>query len=169
VRVHRLALELRKRAWRDAEVVVSEATRLVAASPSDDSRFALRVLCAARKGESRDHEALVVWSAGRAFRAPGAAVAVELPPRSPLRRLLEHLAQRRIESPGEVVTLEQLVRAGWPSEKIGAEAALNRAYVALASLRKLGLRGLLLHGGGGYALSQAVVVRIEDKASLRSD
>lgn len=44
-----------------------------------------------------------------------------------------------------------------------AEAILGEAYVALASLRKMGLRGLLMHGGGGYALNQAVVVRIEDK------
>ena len=39
---------------------------------------------------------------------------------------------------------------GWPSERIGADAALNRAYVALASLRKKGLRGLLVSGEGGY-------------------
>jgi predicted ATPase len=167
VRIHRLALELRKRGWAGVEAVIAEATALVAASPTDDSRFALRVLRAAREGDHRNHAALVVWPGGRAFRAPGAEVTVELPERSPLRRILEHFARRRIEAPGEVVPLEEIVRAGWPTERIGTEAALNRAYVALASLRKLGLRGLLLHGGGGYALSQAVVVRLEDKDALR--
>ena len=168
VRIHRLALDLRKRAWEGAEEVLAEATALVAASPTDDSRFALRVLRAAHKGEHHGHQALVVWAGGRAFRAPGSEAIVELPERSPLRRILEHFARRRIEAPGEVVPLEEIVRAGWPTERIGTDAALNRAYVALTSLRKLGLRGLLLHGGGGYALSQAVVVRIEDKDALRS-
>ena len=80
-----------------------------------------------------------------------------------MRRILEHLARRRIDAAGEVVSVEELIRVAWPGEKIGAAAALNRAYVALANLRKLGLRALLLHGEGGYALSQAVVVRLEDK------
>jgi hypothetical protein len=48
---------------------------------------------------------------------------------------------------------------------MGTEAGLNRAYVALASLRKLGLKGMLLHSGGGYALSEAVLVRIANKVN----
>lgn len=160
VTIHRLALELRRRAWDGADAAVRKAASLVEASPSDDSRFAFRVLQSAARGERREHDALVVFSGGRGFRAPGSAE-VELPERSPLRRILEHFARRRIDAPGEVVTLEEIVRAGWPAEKIGTDAALNRAYVALTSLRKMGLRGLLLHGGGGYALSQAVMVRIE--------
>jgi hypothetical protein len=52
-----------------------------------------------------------------------------------------------------------VIRAGWPQEKIGLDAALNRAYVALSSLRKKGLKGVLVSTSGGYALSQGVVVR----------
>ena len=162
VAIHRLALELRRGLSNRRDSAVATATALVEESPSDDTRFALRVLELGGRGEPSAHEALVVFAGGRGFRLPGGAD-VELPERSPLRRILLHFARRRGEAPGEVVTLEEIVRAGWPEEKIGTDAALNRAYVALTALRKLGLRGLLLSGGGGYALSQALIVRLEDK------
>lgn len=162
VELHRLALSARK----GEAPNLADAEARVAASPSDDSRFALRVL---RKAIGTDpapppKDALVVEPEGRAFRLPGAESSVELPARSPLRRILEHLALRRIEAPGEVVTIETIIEVGWPGERIASDAALNRAYVALASLRKMGLRGLLLHGGGGYAISSGIVVRLQNKA-----
>ena len=73
--------------------------------------------------------------------------------------LLERLARWRLEAPGEALSIDELIEAGWPDEKIRADAALNRAYVAIASLRKKGLRDVLLTTGGGYALSAAVAVR----------
>jgi predicted ATPase len=167
VAIHRAALELRARRT-SAKEELARAEALVAASPTDDSRFALRVLRAVASGARRDHDALVVAEDGASFRTPGAAESVQIPERSPLRRILAHLAARRIEAPGEVVTIDELIAVGWPSEKIATEAALNRAYVALASLRKMGLRGILVQGGGGYALSPAVAVRRENKAPLRS-
>lgn len=170
--LHRLSLALRGRSWEGASEALRRAEKQVEESPSDDARFALRVLrraCLAATSSASavddraqpEAEALVVFAGGRGFQAPGSSP-VALPERSPLRRILAHFAERRIEAPGEIVTLEDIVRAGWPTEKIGSDAALNRAYVALANLRKLGLRGLLLNGGGGYALSQALVVRIDE-------
>lgn len=173
--LHRLGLALRNRGWEGGEEVLRQAQQQVQANPSDDARFALRVLrrefaartgaaaTSTRAGEPGEEarEVLVVYAGGRGFRAPG-GVPVTLPERSPLRRILEHFAKRRIDAPGEIVTLEDIVQAGWPKEKIGSDAALNRAYVALANLRKLGLRGLLLNGGGGYAISQALIVRIDE-------
>ena len=165
VKLHRLALEHRRRTHPEPERVIAEAEAMVTESPSDDSRFAFRILRGVLRTDrpAPRPDALVVERGGRAFRRPGVEEIVELPLKSPLRRLLEHLAVRRIEAPGEVVTIETIIAIGWPGERIASEAALNRAYVALASLRKMGLRGLLFHGGGGYALSQAVVVRIENK------
>ena len=168
VKIHRLAFEHRRAALAEregGEKALARAEAMVAESPSDDSRFAFRILRGVLRSDrpAPRSDALVVERGGRAFRRPGDAEVVELPVRSPLRRLLEHLAQRRIEAPGEVVTIETIIEVGWPGERIASEAALNRAYVALASLRKLGLRGLLLHGGGGYAISQALVVRLENK------
>jgi predicted ATPase len=161
LRIHELALELRAGRRRATEAL-AEAEALVRDSPSDDSRFALRMLSALASGETVANEALVVAAGGAAFKPPGGK-RVELPARSPLRAIVQHLARRRIDAPGEVTSIDEVVRVGWPAEKIGTDAALNRAYVALASLRKMGLRGLLMQGGGGYALNQAVVVRIEDK------
>jgi predicted ATPase len=157
IAVHRMGVDLLARGGEGRDAVLAEARRLVAEAPNDDSRFALRVL--ERANERRERDALEVWAGGAAFRLPGASDAVGLPERSPLRAILVHLAERRIAAPGELVTIDDVVRVGWPSERIAAEAALNRAYVALATLRKLGLRGLLVNGRGGYFLSIAAIVR----------
>jgi tetratricopeptide (TPR) repeat protein len=164
LRLHRLGLAMRRDPGADRAAMLAEAARMVARDPSDDSRFAERLLRAIAVPRTPAlPEALVVRAAGAAFALPGAATFVALPERSPLRRILEALATRRIEG-GEVLTIDDVIRVGWPSEKIGAEAALNRAYVALAALRKMGLRGILLNAGGGYVLSRAVAVRIEESA-----
>ena len=136
------------------------ARSLTDAHPSDDSRFALRTLLAClRPTVPRNPVELVVWEGGRAFRLPRACDPVDLSRRAPLRRILDTLARRRLDAPGESVPVEEIVLAGWPRESISASAALNRAYVALATLRKLGLRDLIVTGAGGYLLDPAVVVR----------
>lgn len=89
-----------------------------------------------------------------------------LPPRSPLRRVLDQLVRSREDSPGEPVTVDALIRAGWPGEKIRTDAALNRVYVALATLRKQGLRDVISSAGGGYALSRGVIVERVDARSM---
>jgi tetratricopeptide (TPR) repeat protein len=142
-----------------AEADLASSRAEVTASPSDDTRFALRELeRALGRATVEARDALCVWGRGEAFLAPRGAK-VTLPPRSPMRRILDRLVAHRERAPGEPVSLEEIIEAGWPGEKIGADAALNRAYVAVAGLRKQGLRDVLVRTGGGYALSQAVVVR----------
>ena len=161
--LHRLGLALRRDPNGDRTAVLARAAEIVARDPSDDSRFAERLLRAIAVPRAPAlPEALVVRTAGAAFSLPGSATFVTLPERSPLRRILDALAHRRIEG-GDVLTIDDVIRVGWPSEKIGAEAALNRAYVALAALRRMGLRGILVNAGGGYVLSRAVAVRVEFK------
>ena len=84
---------------------------------------------------------------------------VDLSRRHAPRRILLHLADRRIEVPGACATLDQLVSAGWPDERIVATAASNRAYVAVATLRKAGLATLLQSGPDGYRLDPGVPLR----------
>jgi len=159
--LHQATLEARAGAIA-TEIAIEDATRRVHTSGSDDSRFALRELVRACIGGRPERttvpDALEVWGEGEAFLSPGGERVV-LPARSPLRRLLSLLVDRREQAPGEPVTLEELILAGWPGEKIGADAALNRAYVGIATLRKRGLREAIVRIGGGYAISQAVSVR----------
>jgi predicted ATPase/tetratricopeptide (TPR) repeat protein len=160
--IHARTLDHRVAATRDearAEADLATSRAEVASSPSDDTRWALRELeRALGRATVQARDALSIWGPGEAFQAPGAQ-RVALPSRSPMRRILDCLATHRERAAGEPVSLEALIQAGWPGEKIGADAALNRAYVAIAGLRKLGLRDVLVRSGGGYALSQAVVVR----------
>lgn len=161
VAVQRFLLEV-LRGSAEAERSLDEARALVDAHPNDDSHFAFRMLQRLVTGtDTTVHEALVVFVDASGFVSPGSLTKVTLPARSPLRRILEHFVTRRLETPGETVSIDEVIRAGWPDEKIGTDAALNRAYVALATLRKKGLRDVLVSADGGYLLSQSVVVRRE--------
>ncbi len=161
--VHRLIVNVLVHAQDHAAACI-DAEALVAASPNDDSRFALRVLRGLRGEVRAARDVLVVWPDARAFQSPGSSERVALPERSPLRRLLAHLVARRVEAPGEVVSLEALISAGWPAERMRSEAALNRVYVAIATLRKRGLGEVLERVEGGYRIAPSVVVQREIKA-----
>lgn len=66
--------------------------------------------------------------------------------------LLARLAERRLSTPGQPVPAPELVAAGWPNERIADRAARNRLRVALATLRKVGLRDVLITKDGGYMI-----------------
>jgi predicted ATPase/predicted negative regulator of RcsB-dependent stress response len=164
IAVHRLTLSLGEGRGLRADDAEAKARAIVAAHPSDDSRFALRMLIGAlRPTPPGAAHALVVLPGGHGFRLPRAAAPVSLSRRAPLRGILELLSRRRRDAPGEAVQVDDLIRAGWPGEKIRAEAALNRLYVALTTLRKLGLRDLLVTADGGYLLDPAVPVLVAEE------
>ena len=96
-------------------------------------------------------EGLVIEADGRAFHAPGIEP-VDLRRRHAIRRVLGALARARRDRPGAVVRFDALVEAGWPGEKMRAEAARKRLRTATWQLRKLGLDGVLMTGEGGYFL-----------------
>jgi tetratricopeptide (TPR) repeat protein len=96
-------------------------------------------------------DALVVCVHGRWFRAPRGVV-VSVARWRPLQRLLERLAERREIAPGEPLAVEALVAAGWPGERMLPKAGATRVYTAIASLRRLGLKGTLMKSAGGYLL-----------------
>jgi hypothetical protein len=79
----------------------------------------------------------------------------------PLRRLLLALAEARNERPGTALSVEQLLEAGWPGEHPIYEAGVNRVYVAISSLRKLGLGELLQRWDGGYRLAPSLSCHVE--------
>jgi predicted ATPase len=100
---------------------------------------------------------LVVCAHGRWFRAPGGEV-VSVARWRPLQRLLERLAERREIAPGEPLPVETLVAAGWPGERMLPKAGATRVYTAIASLRRLGLRGMLVRDERGYLLREDVPI-----------
>jgi hypothetical protein len=81
--------------------------------------------------------------------------------RGPLRRLVAALAEARRDRAGAVLTIEELLQAGWPGENPIQKAGSNRVYVAIATLRKLGLGPLLQRWDNGYRLDPSVPCRFE--------
>jgi hypothetical protein len=160
----RHASEARRR-LRDADEV---------ASSSVDVRFAVRMLerALATAGDpeaarldasspSPTAAVLQIGAEGKWFRAPSGA-RVELPRRRQLRRLIMALAKRRIEAPGEPLSVDALLRAVYPDERFAVSTSgAMRIYNGLARLRTLGLRSVLLSRGNGYLLDPAVVAEIE--------
>jgi hypothetical protein len=54
---------------------------------------------------------------------------------------------------------DAIIAAGWPRERVTAQAAKNRLFAAISMLRKLGLPVVTI--GDGYALDATVALRIE--------
>ncbi len=118
---------------------------------SDDLRLAARLL-RRRLGHGRLH----VDDAARALTLPDGA-RVELASRLVLWRIVAALVAQREHSPGEPLPVEALIDAGWPGERMTGDSASNRLKVALSTLRKLGLRELLVRDeSGGYLLDPTV-------------
>jgi tetratricopeptide (TPR) repeat protein len=138
--------------------IVERAVAIAAATPGDDPQLAVRLL-RARLGDRAATGAVIEISGdGARVRVPGAAAAIDLGRRVPLRRIMAALITQRENAPGEDLSVDALVAAGWPGEYINHNAANNRLHVALTTLRKLGLRDWLQSGEHGYRLSPAVAI-----------
>jgi hypothetical protein len=115
---------------------------------SSDVRFAARRLerVLARCDASAvpaPRDRLCVAADGSFFETPE-GTRVELTTRPTLARVLAHLMLRYRESPDSEVAAAELVAAGWPGERILAEAAAHRVHVAVSTLRRMGLSRCLL-------------------------
>ncbi len=105
--------------------------------------------------------ALIIRPGAMAFRLPSADTDIHLVRREPLKRILLALCDRRLSGPGVGLDKDELLAAGSPGERMTAEAGQNRVHVALATLRKLGLRAYLVTGEDGYSLSSKTRVILE--------
>lgn len=81
--------------------------------------------------------------------------------RRPLRRLLVALASAHRSRVGSSLTVDDLLQAGWPGESPLPEAGSNRVYVAISTLRGLGLDDHLQRWDGGYRLDPAIRIHVE--------
>jgi predicted ATPase len=123
--------------------------------PSSEVRSAIRLLERALAPPAADpdtKDALVIGPRGVWFRPPRAAASVRLHRRRSLQRLVHELAEHRLRAPGEAVTIADLVSFGWPGERVLPDAGAERVYTAVATLRKLGLKNVLLRRDDGYLL-----------------
>lgn len=159
------ALELHRHVVALAAAPTSPSPRAAAAAAlaalaapsliSDDVRLArdllARLLDAAPVPPAAAPEAWWICEDGTAFRGPSAPL-VDLRARRPLARLLAALAQLHSDAPGAALSAEALFDRAWPGERALPAARQNRVNVALVTLRKLGLRPLLLRSASGYHL-----------------
>lgn len=104
---------------------------------------------------------LLVAPGASAFCLPGASERVDLSRRKVLRRLLDALSRHRAEVPGEHLSRAELFSCGWPDDVTQTRAGMMRLYVAISTLRKMGLDELLETYDDGYRLSPDVPIRIE--------
>ncbi|HEY1957760.1 MAG TPA: tetratricopeptide repeat protein [Polyangiaceae bacterium] len=116
---------------------------------SFEARFALRIARRTLASGKAAARVLRVDRQGRWFELDGARV--DLGRRGALRRILVALATR----PDAGIKHGELAAAGWPGERVLVEAAATRVRVAIATLRQLGLRALLVTRDDGYVLDGA--------------
>lgn len=139
---------------------------------SDDVRTAVRLL--ERDLEELDttaepavtsRPALLVGVGAAWFQTPDGEPQ-DLRRRKALRALLWGLVEHHRNAPGAGLGLDALLEIGWPGERVVPSAGANRVYVALTTLRNMGLRGILISRDDGYLLDPALPVeRIEREAA----
>lgn len=100
---------------------------------------------------ARPHAAacIEVERTGRWFQLPFNE-RVSLGTRGALRRILAGLSADRLERPGRTRSPEEVFAIGWPGQRCHPESAQARVYVAISSLRKLGLRDVIRRAHDGY-------------------
>lgn len=131
---------------------------------SDDARAIFRTLRRAAERVARGappeideaDDALVVARGGEAFRPPGGAWQF-VSDHAAAARVVARLVALRRADPSRRLPVAEVTAAGWPGQKILAEAAANRVYVVVAWLRKRGFP--LVRDELGYAIDPAVPVQ----------
>ncbi len=85
---------------------------------------------------------------------------LDLSRRGALWRLADRIATQHLLAPGVALTLEDLQQAGWPDERVLEQAARARVYVAISTLRKLGMDSVLVRRSDGYLLDAETRVTV---------
>jgi len=127
------------------------------------SAFVARALAAEpeRLADRMDRDTTIrVGRAGEWLETPN-GMRHSLRARRALRRVLHALAEARRDRAGTALVVDELLQAGWPGEAPLPQAGSNRVYVAISTLRQLGLGELLQRSDGGYRLDPLVPLQLE--------
>ena len=113
-----------------------------------------------KRHHQKSTEVLQVGPEGRWFRL-GDDERVELRTRRAPRLILVALVEHSLVEPnarGEAAALsvEDLVSAGWPGQRMVVQAGADRVYTAVGTLRQLGLKDRLQRRDEGYLLQPAL-------------
>jgi hypothetical protein len=187
VELHHVALDLR--VARDARAplaaprtIAQWRERLLALESSHaddlacslDARFALRMvkkaLADAESVRAKGASAVTGWvvAADGAWFGMNEQAKVDLLRRGSLRRILAALVEAHHAHPGIGVDQQALLAHGWPGERLLTEAASTRLRVAIATLRRLGLRDVLLTRDDGYLLDPSAAIRVKEGVEAAS-
>ncbi|MCB9610387.1 MAG: AAA family ATPase [Polyangiaceae bacterium] len=98
------------------------------------------------------------------FRLSDQAHNVALGRRRAVRGVLRALVAARHAQPGVALSVDDLIRAGWPGERILPSAAAGRVYTAIATLRRMGLRGVVEQNGAGYLIPAEIPLLVHEDA-----
>ena len=162
----RLAREIAKWRARVSELSHRDVPDRSTVRTSIDARFAVRML--AKSLVTNDNAsppgALSLAQDATWFRIDDGP-RIDLQRRGSLRRILSALVDARASSPGAAVSRDDLLAKGWPGQKLHPEAASKRLRVAIATLRTLGLRSILLTRDDGYLVDPSIAIRDEPGSS----
>jgi len=113
--------------------------------------------------EKAQEKPLFVAKDASFFRLSDEGPSVCLRRRHAVRGVLRALVDARGAQPGVPLSVEALVAAGWPDERILPAAAAGRVYTAIATLRRMGLRGVLEQSGPGYLIPAQIPVLLHER------
>lgn len=116
---------------------------------SSDVRWAQRMV--GKMGAAVAAATVLVGESSSWFSVDSGTV-VSLARRKSIQALFGALVRARLERPGSLVAVGELVRIGWPGETLVSGSGAERVYAAIATLRKLGLRGVVEQQDDGYRL-----------------
>ena len=82
------------------------------------------------------------------------------------RRVLWALAEARTKEAGHPLDVDAVLHAAWPGERVAASAGTVRVQNAIKSLRRRGLRDILVTDEGGFLLDPRVtLLRVDSKTT----
>jgi predicted ATPase len=119
---------------------------------SIDVRFARRILHQAIDACSNATSTVLIVGPNADHVSLGDQPRIDLARRTSLRRIVSALIEHHRTNPSHALGHDALIAHGWPGERLLQDAAGTRLRVAIATLRRLGLRDLIVTRDDGYLI-----------------